>query len=134
MIDIQNEVFNYVSAALTEEYPDIFISCEDMVNAAPSYPCVSIVEADNYVDERTKDSSGYENYAHVMYEVNVYTTNPKGKITEARKIYDIVDRALERKGFARISCRPWPMNSTLYRMIGRYVGLVDARTHVIYRG
>ena len=66
MIDMENEIFNEVSAQVREQYPDIFMTGE-YVKTPPSFPCVSLVEVDNATFRNTQTAEGKENHVAVMY-------------------------------------------------------------------
>ena len=48
MIDIESEVFDRVSKVVREEYPNVYMTGE-YVRVPPSFPCVSLIEADNQI-------------------------------------------------------------------------------------
>ena len=48
MIDIETEVFSIISTKVRENHADIFITSE-YVKSPPSFPCVSLLEADNAI-------------------------------------------------------------------------------------
>ena len=56
MIDIENQVFDRVATRVREQFPDIFMTGE-YVNSPPSFPAVSLVEADNGTRIETMDTS-----------------------------------------------------------------------------
>jgi len=125
MIDIESELFDIFSTALRGNFSDITVYGED-VSTPADFPCVTIVEADNSVLSKTQDSDGLENHATLMYEVNVYSNKPNAKKKECKKIYKFIDELFAEYGFSRISSKPQTMsNSTIYRMIGRYTGVVS---------
>lgn len=133
MIDIENQVFNRISLAVRAKYPTANLSSEEQLTPS-AFPCVTVVEADNYVVKETTDSSLAENHAVVMYEINVYTNNASQKKAECKKIYSIVDDELRKMGFRRTSMlNTSSNNSTIYRMTGRYEGVVG-KDETIYGG
>ena len=126
MIDIENEVFNHVSATLREKYTGIYVVGE-YVKTPPKFPCVSLVEMDNQTYQRTEDSGSSENHVSVMYEVNVYSNKTNGKKSECRKIAAIIDEQMLVLGFARTMLQPIPNldDATIYRMVGRYSAIIS---------
>ena len=90
MIDIENEVFTKIATELRSQFTGINVYGED-VRSPSSFPCVSIVEADNYTLRRTQDSGSNENHANVMYEVNVYSNKTSGKKTECKEIFAVIE-------------------------------------------
>ena len=69
MINIEEDVFDYIANSLEKNFPEVTVGDETRTPA--SFPFVSVVEADNYVYEKTRDSGGIENDGVLMYEVNV---------------------------------------------------------------
>ena len=78
MIDIENVIFTTIAQKVRSEFQEASVYGE-YVEVPASFPCVTIVEADNKVYERTRDLDGIEHYAQVMYEVNIYSNKQAGK-------------------------------------------------------
>lgn len=126
MIDIENEVFNHVSATLREKYTGIYVVGE-YVKTPPKFPCVSLVEMDNQTYQRTEDSGSSENHVSVMYEVNIYSNKTIGKKSECKEIAATIDEQMLALGFARTMLQPIPNldDATIYRMVGRYSAVIS---------
>ena len=132
MIDIENDVFNAVATSLRSTYSGIFVSGEK-VAAPASYPFVSIVEADNFAYVNGEDSSVGENYANVMYEVEVITKKTSGKKSACKAIFSTLDANFISMGFNRVMRTPIPMDDAMtYKLVGRYSAVVSA-DKTIYR-
>ena len=133
MIDIESEVFDTVSEKVRAEYPQIFITGE-YVKSPPSFPCVSLMEADNQSYRQSQTTDSMENHASLLYEVNIYSNKTKGKKAECKAIAAIIDNELARLGFTRSMLNPIPNeeDATIYRMVGRYKAIVS-KNNVIYR-
>ena len=133
MIDIETEIFNIVATKVREKFQNIYMTGE-YVKSPPSFPCVSLVEADNqsYRNSRTTDSN--ENHVEVLYEVNVYSNLKTGKKAQCKSIIAFVDEQLSALGFTRTLLTPVPNeeDATIYRMVGRYRAIVS-KNKVIYR-
>lgn len=134
MIDIENQVFDRVATRVREQFPDIFMTGE-YVNSPPSFPAVSLVEADNGTRIETMDSGSGENHANVMYEVNVYSNKTAGKKSECKAIIALIDTEMLALGFERVALTPVPneYDSTIYRMVGRYRATVSANFEIFRR-
>ena len=78
MIDIEAGVFSIISTKVRAKYPQIFITGE-YVKSPSSFPCVSLLEADNAVYRNTRTTDSMENHAELLYEVNIYSNKTKGK-------------------------------------------------------
>ena len=133
MINIENEIFNEVSAKVRAEYPDIFMTGE-YVKSPPSFPATSLVEMDNTAYNSTQTSCDNENHVSVMYEVNTYSNKIKGKKTECKAIMTLIDNEMIRLGFTRTMLQPIPNmdDATIYRMTARYKAVVS-KEKTIYR-
>lgn len=132
MIDIENAVFTRIATELRSRFPNIDV-CGEEVRTPSSFPCVSIVEADNFIVRNTQDSSRSENHAEVMYEVNVYSNQTNGKKSECKKILSTIDEMFLSMGFTRTMKTPVTMDdATIYRMVSRYSAIVSTN-QMIYR-
>lgn len=133
MIDMENEIFNEVSERVREKYPNIFMTGE-YVKSPSSFPCVSLVEADNATFRNSQTTDGRENHAAVMYELNVYSNKTKGKKAECKEIVAFIDEILMGLNFTRLMLEPVPNQdeATIYRMLGRYRAVIS-KNKTIYR-
>lgn len=132
MIDIENEVFTKIASELRSQFTGINVYGED-VRSPSQFPCVSIVEADNYTVKSTQDSGSNENHANLMYEVNVYSNKTSGKKTECKEILSVIDDILLGLGFTRTMKNSVSMDdATIYRMVTRYTAIVSTN-QTIYR-
>ena len=134
MIDAESEIFNAVAAELRSNFPGIFVSGE-YVASPPSFPAVTIVERDNSTYQRTLDSSGIENHAQVMYQVEVYSNKSYGKKTECKSIMSVIDDLMLGMGFVRVGNAPVEVpnaNASIYRMVARYRATIS-KNKIIYR-
>lgn len=133
MIDIETEVFDTISAKVREKYPQIFMTGE-YVKSPSTFPCVSLIEADNQVYRKSQSTDSMENHAIILYELNVYSNKVKGKKAECKEIVSLIDKEFIALGFTRIMLNPIPNgnDATIYRMVGRYNAIVS-KNNVIYR-
>ena len=133
MINIESEVFGIIARAIRDKYPKAYVVGE-YVKSPSKFPCVSIVEVDNTMYERTQSSGSLENHADVMYEVNVYSNKTSGKKSECKDIASLIDNEFAALGFSRTMLQPIPNmdDATIYRMTGRYRGIVS-KDKKVYR-
>lgn len=133
MIDMENEIFNEVYERVRAKYQNIFMTGE-YVKSPSSFPCVSLVEADNATFRNSQTSDGKENHAAVMYELNVYSNKTKGKKAECKEIVAFIDEILMELNFTRLMLEPVPNQdeATIYRMLGRYRAVIS-KNKTIYR-
>lgn len=135
MIDVESQVFTLIATALREEYgaSNIFVAGE-YVSQPSKFPAILIVEQENTVYRRGSDSERIENFADVMYQVDVYSNKSKGKKAECKEIIGKIDALFAQMGFTRTFLNPVQnMNdATIYRMTARYTAVVS-RDEIIYR-
>lgn len=126
MIDVENQIYTPIAEALREAFPGIDTSGE-YVKAPSAFPHVSIVEQDNYPTLTNLSTSDSEEYATIMYEVNVYSNKSSGKKAQCRSIMKVIDDLMYRRNFTRISLSPVPNleNATIYRLVARYRAETD---------
>ncbi len=132
MINIEEDVFDYIANSLEKEFSEVTVGDETRTPA--SFPFVSVVEADNYAYEKTKDSGSLENHAVLMYEVNVYSNKTVGKKRECKDIFSYIDELFQKIGFVRTGKSTISINdATGYRLVGRYKA-VASKEKIIYGG
>ena len=133
MINVENEIFNIVARAVREAYPNAYVVGE-YVKSPSRFPCVSIGEINNVAYDKTQSSCSLENHADITYEVNIYSNKSSGKKSECKAIASLIDNELATVGFSRIMLQPIPNmdDATIYRMLGRYRGVVS-KDKVVYR-
>lgn len=133
MIDIENMLFTKIATALRAEFSGIFVVGE-YVNAPSKFPAVYIVEMDNTVNRMGRDTSGIENFADVMYQVDIFSNKNSGKKAECKAIAAVVDEQFSSLGFTRSFLNPVPNmdNGTIYRLTGRWIATVS-KDNVVYR-
>ena len=133
MIDIESEIFSIVSKAVRAKYPKIYMTGE-YIKVPPSFPCVSLIEADNQVYRNTRTTDSNENHVQVMYEVDVYSNKKTGRKSECKTILALIDNLMINLGFTRSLLTPIPNeeDATVYRMVARYRAIVS-KDKVIYR-
>lgn len=133
MISIENEVVTIIAEAIQAKYPDAYVVGE--YTKSPSrFPCISIVEFDNTAYERTQSSYSLENHAQLMYEVNIYSNKVSGKKSECKAIASLIDDEFATLGLSRTMLQPVPNvdDATIYRILGRYKGVVS-KDKIVYR-
>ena len=124
MIDVENIIFTELATALRTAYSGVSVYGE-FVEIPASFPCVTIVEADNQVYKPSRDLSGVEHHAKVMYEINVYSNKANGKKSEAKAISNMIDGMMTNMLFTRTFRGQTPnIDRTIYRITMRYEGVV----------
>jgi len=133
MIDLESPLLTEIAGVLRSTYKGITVYGE-YVPAPAGFPSVSFVEMDNATYLPARSNRITEQYAEVMYEVNVYSNLSRGKKNQAKAIMDTIDTLLQQYGFERITVQPIQnMNdATIYRIVGRYRAVVSDDL-IIYR-
>lgn len=126
MIELESPLFTEIASVLRSTYSGITVYGE-YVPAPAEFPSVSIVEMDNATPLNTWTNRPVQQYAEVMYEVNVYSNLSIGKKAQAKAIMGTIDTILQTYGFERMTVQPIQnMNdATIYRMVGRYRAVVS---------
>lgn len=134
MINVESEIFNIVAKAIRAAFPGAYVVGE-YVKSPSRFPCVSIVEFDNTAYERTQTSGNLENHADLTYEINIYSNKISGKKSECKSIAALTDNELATLGFSRTMLQPIPNvdDATIYRILGRYRGVVSKDKYVFRR-
>ena len=124
MIDIENDVFEMVLAAVETDFPEAEVS-NIYTNQPAAFPSVTVVEADNAVLRRMR-TDNIENAVSVMYEVNVFSNSAAGKKSEAKAIINLIDEAFLSHGFTRMMKSQIPnfADRKIYRIVARYSAVV----------
>jgi hypothetical protein len=133
MIDIESELFTKIATVLRAAYDGIYVAPE-YVPKPPRFPAVFIVEMDNSVLRSGADSQNIENFAEIVYEVNIFSDLHTGKKAQAKAIAALIDSQFAEMGFTRMMLNPVPNlnDATIYRVVGRYRAVVS-KDQVIYR-
>lgn len=124
MVDVENMVIDLVQKALdTANYNIDVTSTYDP--SPSSFPAVSVYEEENHTYRRSQDESLREHHAEVMYSVNVYSNKKSGAKQQAKKIFSVIDNALQDIMFTRTSTIPDAnADKTIYRIVARYEAVI----------
>lgn len=129
MIDVENLVIDTISKALKASAYSSTLVVSDYTDTPSSFPCVSVIEMDNYTYRRTQDNDLKEHHTNVMYEVNVYSNKSSGSKSEAKKIMEIVDTTFQNMKFTRTVKQAIPnKDKTIYRIVARYEAIIGEGT------
>ena len=133
MIDVEGVIFTNIATKLREKYGAEFTVYGETVLAPSRFPCACIEESDNYPHIRSQDSSGIENHAQIVYEVNVFSNRRNGKKAECKDILATIDEYFASIGFTRNTKKPISLDdATKYRLFARY-SAVASKNGIIYR-
>ena len=134
MVNIENEIFDIMAKAIRAKYPGAYVVGE-YVKSPSRFPCISIIEMDNTAYDKTQTSGSLENHANVTYEVNIYSNKSSGKKSECKEIASLLDNEFATLGLSRTMLQPTPNvdDATIYRIVGRYRGVVSKDKYVFRR-
>lgn len=133
MIDVESIVFSRVAKKFDAAYPDGSRYGEVTITPA-KFPCLTLIEVDNYTYDRSLDVQMKEHHAWLMYEVNVYSNKVSGAKQECKAIMELVDDEMFAMGFTRMFMNQTKNAETkIYRMTARYRGVISDGEYRIYR-
>lgn len=129
MIDFEVSIFDKVYQHVSH----LFASGKFVSVYTPSptaYPAGSLVELTNNTVNKRQSSTPIENYARIMYQLDVYALSK----AEARSVFKEVDDYMIALGFTKVGgdLTDNVSNINVFRYIGRYEAEVD-REGNIYR-
>ena len=121
MTNIFNEMFTDIANPVRIAFPGTFVTGE-RVPVPAKFPCVAVIEADNYEDRRSIDNSGVERLTVLMYEITVFSNKQTGKRSQCIEILDLIDGIMKRKNASRIARVEgyFDSESTIYTIQARY--------------
>ena len=122
MIDCENEVYTRIATALRAAHPGIDVSGV-LENVPAAFPHVTVEMTDN---REIRSADGHER-EEVTFTVNIFSTAPTGKKTEAKKIAQTVDEAFRKINGRRLmlSRTPNEDDPTIYRITGQFQFATD---------
>lgn len=122
MVDKSNEIFTLVATKLRDEFKEIKVIGES-VDVPTEFPTVTIDEIYNVPIE--EDTRSLNQYAHVRYRVQVFTTGYT-KRSNARKIYKVIDEVLQSINLKckTMSTLPEIYNSNIYQITSTYEAII----------
>lgn len=131
MIDFEVKIFNRVHKKVAPLCAkNQFVSTQ--VRKPTGFPAAALVEMDNSTVRDRQSSTPVENFASVMYQLDVYATSK----TECRKVYDAADTEMISMNFDRMSGRyiDNPDNPKVFRYTARYEAMIDPEGNIYRRG
>lgn len=130
--DVEDKVFDTAYTHIKALFPNVdmksvpeFIKCGDLA--------VRLYEADNMTDYETLSlSNNDEEFANVMYEVQIRSNLKSGKKAQAKAVYRAMNDIMLKMGFVRTSTQPF-FEDTVYRFAARYHARVDTDGNISWR-
>ena len=125
MIDVENLVIDTISKAIKASAYSTTLVVSEYTDTPSSFPCVSVIEMDNYTYRNSQDNDLKEHHTNVMYEVNVYSNKESKSKSEAKAILEIVDTAFQNIKFTRTVKQAIPnRDKSIYRIVARYEAVI----------
>lgn len=127
MITIENFIVDKVNkavASLKTTYPDLCV-VGDYIEKTEKFPCISVVESDNYTHIPTQDAALVDHAANVAFEINIFTNNGNKRKSTAKSIAAVVDAEMLNNLFTRTFMGQTPnVDRTIFRITMRYTAVV----------
>ena len=128
MIDVEAAVFDLVADAFDSEYPNGSRYSEDTATP-PRFPCLTLIQVDNYTYDGSLDDAHHEHDAWVVFEANVYSNKISGAKQECKAVMQLVDSKMQSLNFVRMFCNQTKNTDKKYfRMTARYRAVVSEET------
>ena len=123
MIDYEVKIFNRAyNAAASLCAPKMFVST--VITEMPTaFPAASLIEMSNTTVRGKQSSTPVENFARIMYQLEVYATSK----SKCKAVYAAIDEAMLAMNFTRVSGNYINVidNTKVFRYVARYEALVD---------
>lgn len=132
MLDFSNEIYTAFANAVRAAHTGIKTSSE-YVRSPAQFPFSSCDEIENTDIQNLNDSSKAENFARLIYRVQVFSNKKSGKNAEARAIFATADAVMKGLGFIRKTYTTTPdiYESTIYQITATYEAVIN-KDGVIY--
>lgn len=125
MIDAESTIFDQVADAFDEAYPNGSRYGEE-TTSPPRFPCLTLVQVDNFTYEPSLDASHKEHNAWLVFEANVYSNKTAGAKQECKDIMQLVDEQMQSLNFVRLFCTPSKnADKKYFRMTARYRAVIS---------
>lgn len=132
MIDIEESLVDKIVRKL-ENYPNVIVLSSELT-ALPQLPCVCVNEIDNRLCREALDTSEVEQFAEVVYQIDVYSNEGDMKKKEAKEIFKNIDELMYSLGFYRRSKNAIEFTENrVCRICSRYSGTVTINNQIIRR-
>jgi hypothetical protein len=125
LIDAESTIFDRVADAFDEAYPNGSRYGEE-TTSPPRFPCLTLVQVDNFTYEPSLDAANKEHNAWLVFEANVYSNKTAGAKQECKDIMQLVDEQMQSLNFVRLFCTPSKnADKKYFRMTARYRAVIS---------
>lgn len=131
MIDYEVKIFNRVHATAAPLCANKKFVSTIISEAPTAFPAASLIELDNRTVQKRQSSTPTENYAHIIYQLDVYATSK----AKCREVYAAVDSTMLGMNFSRTSGRyiDNAQNTKVFRYTARYEAEIDQDGNIYRR-
>lgn len=120
--EVENALFTELAAILREKYKGVTVYPED-VEIPAKFPCVTLVESDQYTYKRTVTADNVKHHLTLTYTVNVYSNQQGNGKQECKDIMQTVADYLEGCGFVMTMNGPVAnVDRSISRRTARFTG------------
>ena len=129
---MESTIFNRIADVFSASYPQGSRYGEP-VDTPAAFPCLTVMEADNYSYENSFTASPQEQDTWLVYDVNVYSNKTSGAKQECKAILNLVDQEMQNMYFTRVFCNQTKnQDNRIYRMTARYRAVIS-KDYRVYR-
>lgn len=132
MIDVEVKVFNMVHASVAPLCARNRFVSTIITEQPTAFPAASLIEVNNRTVQTRQSSTPVENFAMVMYQLDVYATSK----SKCREVFAAADDAMIAMNFTRIAGQYMDntANTKVFRYVARYEAEVDSEGNIYRRG
>lgn len=133
MRDLLPTIFTDIATPVRAAVSGAFVTGE-RIDAPSKFPCVVVVEADNYEDTSGVDNTLKENLTALMYEITVFSNLQNGKRSQCIEILGIIDTIMRRKNALRMARVEgyFDSESKIYMVTARYRLKTDGKNYYTF--
>lgn len=131
MIDAEVKIFNRVYASVAPLCANKRFVSTIITEPPTAFPAASLIEINNRTVLARQSSTPVENYALVMYQLDVYATSK----SKCREVYAAADDAMIAMNFSRVSGQYMDnaANTKVFRYVARYEAEIDTEGNIFRR-
>lgn len=132
MIDREVQIFNRVYASVAPLCARNRFVSTIITEPPTAFPAASLIEINNRTVLAKQSSTPVENFASVMYQLDVYATSK----SKCREVFAAADDAMLGMNFSRVAGQYMDnaANTKVFRYVARYEAEIDRDGNIYRRG
>ena len=132
MIDREVQIFNRVYAAVAPLCAENKFVSTVITEKPTAFPAASLIEINNRTVPARQSSTPVENFATVLYQLDVYATSK----SKCREVFAAADEVMISLNFNRIAGQYMDnaSNTKVFRYVARYEAEIDREGNIYRRG